>query len=220
MLKNRRNDLALTFLELDPKKTGFTNLEEFEKVIQKLGISESILTTQDIKNLYEKNKFDSVKLSYTDFLDSLKEFKLEYDQEYKEFESSKKKRDSSIFQTNQDPTTKIDKTPKIYDCRDLPINLIQNVYSKSKKVGRAIQRFFPNKDDFCQYLTNSMNIPKEDVEKLHVSQGEFKNMVDKLFKKFDVNYLDNRDFEGFLSSVLYNKNGYTNYKEISKTIYE
>ena len=203
VFKNRVKDLKRVFEENDTNNTGLLNFEDFQEAVRKLRISDTVLCEQDIQEIYEKNKGENSKIEINSFLENLKNFNYDYQKADKELKS---------FQTPP-------KGPKIMDCRDLSFNQIENVHTKSRNVGKVIQKLFPTKADFTRYLEQTMNLSKDEVENLHVSKPQFNEIVDSLFNKFDVKYLTPGDFQGFLTSVLYNKNGYTNFNEITNTIY-
>jgi len=208
VLKNRLRDLKKAFEENDTNQTGVLNLENFQEAIKKLRISDTVICDQDIQDIYEKSKGENSKIEISSFLDNLKNFSIDY---------------KSIIFENQ-PKNKIErssvKAPKVVDLRDLSFNQIENIHTKSKNVGKVIQKLFPTKKDFTHYFENIMNLSKDEIENLHLSRPQFKDMVDNLFNKFDVKYLNPSDFEGLLTSVLYNKKGYTNFNEITNTIYD
>ena len=218
VLKNRLPDLKNAFYETDINRTGYVNFSSFDQVIKRLQISENLFSDVNIKAVYNRYQADSHKLNYQSFLKKLDDFKFHYDQEYKEQEESgtQKKRTRSLAELrNGVKQLEID----VVDCRTLPFNMAMNVHTRSKKVGQAIKRFFPTKEDLNEYLKNSLNIPADKIDGHCVSKEEFKGIVNNLFKNFEINFLNSKDFEGFYSSILYNKNGFTNFEEVHKTIY-
>jgi len=208
VLKNRLRDLKKAFEENDNNHTGVLNFENFQEAVRKLRISDTVLCNQDIQDIYEKTKGENSKVEISSFLDNLNNFALDYKSIIFENEPKNNTGRSSV------------KGPKAVDLRDLSFNQIENIHNKSKNVGKVIQKLFPTKKDFTQYFENTMNLSKDDVENLHLSRPQLKDMVDNLFNKFDVKYLNPGDFEGLLTSVLYNKKGYTNFNEITNTIYD
>jgi len=214
VLKNRIPDIRQAILELDRDRSGYVNHFKFEQALQRLRINQNIISSQDIADVFEKFKTDSTKLNYRDFLEHLQEYTFDYDKEYIDLAITPKKKKHA----NLSPEDFMPKTLDIVDCRNLPLNMIENYYARSKKVGRAIQQFLPNKEALNEYVSKRLNI--QDAENGYVSMKEFKGLVKDMFNKFEVKHIDQRDLEGFLSSILYNKHGMTTMKEVGHTIYE
>jgi len=219
VLKNHINQIASNLLEADPNLAGYVNFEKFEEAIKKLDINESIVSGKDIKNLFEKYKSDAHIINYKSFLDVLRKFHFQYDEAYKEQEAPNSQRSSvktpaaNILGPNADEAN-------IVDCRTLPYHSMVTYLGKTRKVNRAIKRFFPNKQDFYDYLSDTLHVDKEKVEEKYVNRKELNGLINGLFSNFDEGDVVKSDFEGFLSSFVFNQQGDTNLHEVARMIYE
>lgn len=220
VLKNHINQIANNLLEADPNLAGYVNYEKFEEAIKKLAINESIVSGKDIKNLFEKYKSDPHTINYKSFLDVLRKFHFQYDEAYKEQEAPSSGRRNSVHavSTNEDGLNSNEIA--IVDCRTLPYHSIVSYLGKTRRVNRAIKRFFPTKQDFYAYLSDTLHVEKDKVEEKYVNRRELKGLINGLFNNFDEGDIVKSDFEGFLSSFLFNQQGDTNLHEVARLIYE
>ena len=108
----------------------------------------------------------------------------------------------------------------IVDCRTLPYSTVYTYLGKKRRISRLIQKFFPRKEDLKTYFAQTLKISVDDTETHLLSKNEAKDAVLNLFKKLDISNLTNRDFEGFLSSFIYNKQNYTKMNDIVNGVYE
>ena len=219
VLKNHINQIANNLLEADPNLAGYVNYEKFEEAIKKLAINESIVSGKDIKNLFEKYKSDSHTINYKSFLDVLKKFHFQYDEAYKEQEAPSSRRNSINAASTNDEGLNSNEIA-IVDCRTLPYHSIVSYLGKTRRVNRAIKRFFPTKQDFYTYLSDTLHVEKDKVEEKYVNRRELKGLINGLFNNFDEGDVVKSDFEGFLSSFLFNQQGDTNLHEVARLIYE
>ena len=244
ILKNRLNDIGRFFMEADLNHNGQMNYEKFEASLRKLGINENILTENDIKHLFQKNKHDDYSIDYRKLIDDLKSFTFIQEEAYREDggqsllfeqkqESNKLKmnlikratlsklllNDIDENLLNEDGTTK--DGINIIDCRGLPVNQLQNYFEKSRKVVRSLKRYFPDKNEFKDHLIKTLKIDPEKLDNKSISKKELKKLIENLFNNFDDDkHLSKKDFQGFFSTFIYNKHGYTNFNEILYTIFE
>jgi len=213
VLKNKIHQLVNGFLQADTNSVGYVSYEKFVENVNRLGINQHIVSDQDIRFLFNKFKRDDQHtINYKAFIDSLKNFRFSYEEMYTEFNSTKKKKPEHLPEEIEGF--------HIVDCRNLPYNRLLDYWGKTQRVNDAIKRYFPNKTDLNDYLSKTLQVDKDQVDKVYMNQQEMKNLVDSLFKNFDTSYLMNSDFEGFLSSFIYNRHGYTNLKEFCRTVYE
>lgn len=52
VLKNKLHELKTKFRQTDELNLGFLSYQQFEKIMKKLPINDSILNTQDMKNIF------------------------------------------------------------------------------------------------------------------------------------------------------------------------
>ena len=217
ILKNKLPELILNFQLVDTYKKGYTTYDQFEQNIKKMRIDEKLISDKDIKTLFNKFTKDSHTINYKELVDNLKAFNFYHDEAYKEYENPNSKDTARNYAS--EPVKKEDDI-HIVDCRTLPYSTVYTYLGKKRRISRLIQKFFPSKEDLKTYFSQTLKIPVEDTEKHLLSKKEAKETILNLFKKFDISNLTNRDFEGFLSSFIYNKKNYTQMDEILKGIYE
>ena len=216
ILKNHLNEIAHAFIEADPAKLGYINFEKFDESLKKLAINKSVVSDDDIKRLFEKHRSDAHVIDYRNFVEALKKFQFQFDEQYKDQSSSSPRSASTKIPLKPETPEKY----HIVDCRDLPYHSTVEYLGRTRKVNRAIKRFFPAKEDFYKYLSETMRVNKEKIEGHYVNSQELKTFVDDLFKNFDKVDVGKPDFEKFLSAFIYNKQGDTNLKEVARVIYE
>ena len=88
------------------------------------------------------------------------------------------------------------------------------------KVARHLKRLFPKKEDFLEYAAKAFDTDVEKVKEKCMSKEETKAFFDSIFDKIDVQHFNKRDFDGFFSSFIYNRNGFTDINEVGYAIYE
>jgi len=216
ILKNKLPEIALGFNLVDPNKKGYTTYDCFEQNIKKLGIDKHLISESDIKTLFKKNTTDPHTINYRAFLDNLKTFNFHHEEAYKEYENQQHQEDLKTYATLP---VKKEEGINIVDIRTVPYSTVYTFLGKKRRISRLIQKFFPKKQDLKTYFSQTLNIPMEDAENHVLSQKEAKDAVLNLFKKLDINNLSNRDFEGFLSTFIYNKHNQTHMHEILNGIY-
>jgi len=219
VLKNKLGQIISGLLAADTESLGYLSPEKFKEIIKRLSISENIVSEQDIKGLFEKYKHkDSMTINYKAFVDSLKNFSFDYESMYNEMSNSPLR-----FKEDRRGITLPEETKEgvnIIDCRTLPYDQMLNYWGRSRRVSDDIKRYFPTKNDLQDYFSKCLKINKENVDDSYVSQKQLQKIVNHIFKNFDHSGLSKEDFEGFLSSCLYNKQGYTNLQQVCRTVYE
>ena len=223
VLKNRINELKTALHAVDRDKLGYINLSSFEEGLKRLRISEVIISDQDIKDLYDKFmikpiKMEPSKLDYKVFIDAVESSQFEYAKERSNEETQALKRSNSAVGLRTSES--IEGLSKGITCHKIPSHLMNPYFKKGKRIGQAIQRFFPTKESFHDYLSKVLEIPKDEIEKHPVDRKGLSGLFNNLFSKFDVTNLRQDDFKCFLSCILYNKNGLTDFKEVQHTLYE
>lgn len=220
ILKNRLSELNTNFFTEDQAQAGNVNYEKFEKVLKKLGISESVVTENDFKSIFERHKVDQHNMNYRGFLNELNDFKFNPDDIYKQQvpkETSRpglerSKTATTMYRPRPDPIA-------VVDARNMPFPTLENFFTKNMRIGRHLKRLFPHKKDFMEYAAKALNVDTEKAKDQCLSNEELKTFFGSIFDKIDANF-SKRDFEGFYSSFIYNRNGYTDLNEVGYTIYE
>ena len=82
ILQNQINPISNYCIDLDDKKEGFINKEKFQKLFEKINISESILSKDDRNTLYSQFKDDKNNFDYKNFISEIKNFKFNADEAY------------------------------------------------------------------------------------------------------------------------------------------
>lgn len=62
---------------------------------------------------------------------------------------------------------------------------MMNYVNKSRRVSRALKRFFPKKDDLKKYFSNALRVDENKIDEVHFSKNEFRDNILKLFGNFD-----------------------------------
>jgi hypothetical protein len=157
-------------------------------------------------------------LNYRKFVDGLKSFTLILEDIYREQERVPSA--GALAKSKQIDERHMDeKEVHIVDFRTLPYSTVYQFLAKKRKISRLIQKFFPEKGDLKEYLAKTLKQGDgSDMEFL--TKRETKDSMIALFKKFDVGTLTARDFEGFLSSFVYNQQGMTRVNDVLTSIYE
>ena len=221
ILKNRLNDLNNGFHLVDTSKAGYINYERFEQVLKDLGINQKLVTEDDYKSLFEKFKENSLNTNYVNLLNELNEFKLDPDHMYKEQRaksltarsaSTGHVRAHSIFNPPPEPT-------HVLDAREQSFPVLENVYLKKVRVARHLKRLFPKKEDFLAYAAKAFELEPEKATEKCLSKEDTKNFFDSIFNNIDANFTK-RDFDGFFSTFIYNRNGFTDINELGFSLYE
>jgi len=219
ILKNKLPEIALGFNLIDPNRKGYTTYDCFEQNIKKLGLDSHLISENDIKALFKKNTRDNHTINYRTFLENLKNFNFYYEEAYKEHENQPHSVEIKQYVSAPAPVKK-EEGISIVDIKNVPYSTVYTFLGKKRRISRLIQKFFPKKQDLKTYFSQTLNLPLETAESHVLSQKEAKDAVMNLFKKLDINNLSNRDFEGFLSTFIYNKHHETEVKEILNGIYE
>jgi len=216
ILKNKLPEIALGFNLIDPHKKGYTTYDCFEQNIKKLGLDQHLISEKDIKILFKKHTTDNHIINYKTFLENLKTFRFNHDEAYKEYEAQRQQEEIKNYASLP---AKKEEAINIVDIRTVPYSTVYTFLGKKRRISRLIQKFFPKKQDLKTYFSETLNIPLENAENHVLSQKETKDAILNLFKKLDITNLTTRDFEGFLSTFIYNKHNQTHMHEILNGVY-
>lgn len=107
----------------------------------------------------------------------------------------------------------------IVDNRILPAHNLSLVEKKMFKMKRFLGNFFPEKDQFLDFLCKNLNVDKDSLDQTNVNQTTFKNMITSLLEQVDQK-VENRILQGFFSAFSYNKFGQANAKDIANVIFD
>lgn len=220
VLKNRLPELNSYFYTEDANQAGAVNYDKFERIVKKLGINENVLTEDDIKKLFEGHRLDQHNINYKDFLGELKEFKFDVDNIYRKQDSRQGARGQDTARSKA--SSMFHPTPEslqIVDARNQPYPTLENFFAKNRKITRHLKRLFPNKKEFEDYAAKVLEANDDKLPQKTFSKEDMKTFFTSIFDKIDVNFTK-RDLEGFYSSFIYNRNGFTDFNEIEYTIYE
>jgi len=218
VLKNKFNDVAKSIIQVDHDKHKWINFHSFELAMKRLGISENAFSDKDIREIFDKYKTKEGRFFYKNFLEELRAFEFNYSQEYQEELPKKLQKHNSLPVLNTDLTLK--EKYNVVDCRDISYTMTDSFFNKTKKIGRTLVRYLPKKDDLKAYFAHVLKVSPGDVENMQISRKQFIEVFDTMSNKFKLDTLTKRDFEGFFSSILCNKLGYTDFAQISHTLYE
>lgn len=111
-----------------------------------------------------------------------------------------------------------DKTLRIMDIKTMPINQLENIRVRFKKVFRVLNTCFNKKEDLDDFIKKEFHLDNDEFSQTTLSQ---KNLV-KVFNGFLSAFerVSKKDVESFLSVFNYNEYGYTKANTISNLIYE
>ena len=222
ILKNKITELNNYLQAEDANSSGAINYEKLEKAVKRLRINANLITDEDCKTIFENHKIDQYKMDYKNFIQELNDFSFDPDKIYKQHhsketamrsESTDRSKTLSMFSTRNDNTI------QIVDAREQPFPTLENFFYKTMKITRHLKRLFPKKSDFIEYAAKAFDSEPEKVKDKCLSKEEVKNFFNSIFNKIDANFTK-REFEGFYSSFIYNKNGYTDFNEVGFTLYE
>ena len=82
ILQNQINPIINYCIDLDQKKEGVLNKEKYKKLLEKINISEHILTNEDRENLFNEFKNEQNNFSYKTFIDKIRNFTYKPDEAY------------------------------------------------------------------------------------------------------------------------------------------
>lgn len=82
ILQNQINPIINYCIDLDQKKEGFLNKEKYKKLLEKINISDHILTNEDRENLFNEFKNEQNNFNYKTFIDKIRNFTYKPDEAY------------------------------------------------------------------------------------------------------------------------------------------
>jgi Ca2+-binding EF-hand superfamily protein len=219
ILKNRTNEMGANFLKEDQAANGFVNYQRFENVLKKLNINEQIMSDANIKWLYDKFKMDDFKLSYGPMLSSLKGFQYDPDKIYQEqYEQSGNGDDVPKLTRTESPVKK-KPASQVLDVQKEQVHQIEKIFQRRQMVNRALQRYFPTKKDFTEFLGKELKVSPAEFDSKTIHHEDLSKIVQSFFGNFE-DRLSRRDFDGFLSNYTYNKHGEVKLSEVTNSLYE
>lgn len=105
----------------------------------------------------------------------------------------------------------------ILDAREQPINQLELIFQKVKRVGRTIKRHFPQKKELREYIQEKLG---QESSSETINQDQIKKVIGDFFQEQKSEKLTVRDFAGFYSAFIYNPDGETRLDEVLNLIYE
>lgn len=211
----------------DSSQQGFINYERLSIILNKQGIPSTIMSDQDIKNIFNKYKIDEHKFNYKKFFNSLNEFKF-----VAEDISSLKQQEEKAMQGSLTTLQRQIKQFKKVESEIPGIHVqdnhrvdhwgLSNIRSKAKKAFNIIKRYFPKKTEFNTYLSAQLGLKCEsDLIGKQITRDKLCTILENIFLNFgESGNLPKMDFEGFLSVFDYNKHNYTKAEEIGFRIFD
>ena len=82
ILQNQINPIINYCIDLDQKKEGVLNKEKYKKLLEKINISDHILTNDDRENLFNEFKNEQNNFNYKIFIDKIRNFTYKPDEAY------------------------------------------------------------------------------------------------------------------------------------------
>lgn len=82
ILQNQINPIINYCIDLDQKKEGILNKEKYKKLLEKINISDHILTNEDRENLFNEFKNEQNNFNYKTFIDKIRNFTYKPDEAY------------------------------------------------------------------------------------------------------------------------------------------
>lgn len=120
----------------DEAKQGFVPYERLEQILKKLNIPESIMTSQDIRSLYDQHKIDDYKFDYRKFLQHLADYTFKPDEIYTDSQELQKHKTS--VQKVIEKYNVEDNQINVYDAQNVNPCHMEQIRESARKVRRII----------------------------------------------------------------------------------
>ncbi|OMJ66253.1 hypothetical protein SteCoe_36964 [Stentor coeruleus] len=189
-IKNESISLKSQFIKSDKTKSGILSFEEFKKVLDDINVPNSII--KNAQSLYNELGGDSNGINYKNIVDKIT---------------------SSTLKLPQIETGEIqEKRIRLVDKRNAPLNQLENIYNKARKVRQFLKSTFKTPDALIAELKST---PTSD----HISLEKLENFVISKLNDQKTIRVTKREMEGFLASYDYNKDQDTSISEVVKYVF-
>jgi hypothetical protein len=104
------------------------------------------------------------------------------------------------------------------DNKLLPAHNLGLVEKKMIKMKRFFSNYFPEKNQFIEFLGQNLGVSSEALPTTNISQQQFKKIITGLLEKVDQK-VENRLLQGFFANFTYNKFGQVNVQSIADQLF-
>ena len=231
VLKSHLKDLQKDFGRSDIDGTGQINQYNFERVLKGMNISEQVMGAADIGQLYKAYAKDhNNKIDYRSFVEDIQNTIFEADNIYSTNHPSLKpeKRETpnnalesqrnALFVKKLRDMDRIMEDISFLDNKKMDAHNLGLLARKMTKIRRFLSNYFPEEQQFVEFLSKSIGVPPASFDKANIAQVDFKRVIDGLLDRVEQK-MDRRMLEGFFANFTYNTRGQINAKDIVDTLF-
>ena len=208
LLKNSIAELTTEFRQRDKRRSGEINFETFEKVINdRINLpAYNKGNSQLLLRIFNNQKDSSKeKINYFKFAEDINTFQFINDIN---IEVALKQANDSKFSP--------EKGINVFDIQKVPVNQAEQIMARSLKVSRLLEAKYKTRENFDKNLKENVKSDKHG----NVASDDLANYLMSICKdELTRKELNEKDLEGFLSSLDYNKHKTTDINLIAPIVF-